>query len=142
MFRKEFAKRVANRLAPHQPSKVTKAQRPKPFPNTSSLEDVVKVDAAEYSSRKKKQEEQLKIPIGPVDWDKAFITPGPPPASAIIAGNNMESIRWQVENARHLFINGIVGPFEIGGFLCNVEDGTGNLGKVAQRIKDANGNWY
>ncbi|KAH8714129.1 hypothetical protein BGZ61DRAFT_476244 [Ilyonectria robusta] len=128
--RTESAKRSPNPLASHRPSKVTKTTRPKPFPNTSPLSNPSQIDAATFAALQNQQ--NLREPVSPTNWEKAAIPPAPPSASQIIKENGC--LRWQIRMARHLAQNGHAGPFEIGDFLCDINRITGKILKIASRV--------
>lgn len=128
--RTESAKRSPNPLASHRPYKITKTARPKPFPSTSPSSSLSQIDAATFASLQNQQ--NLREPVSPTNWDKAAIPPAPPSASQITKENGC--LRWQIRMARHLAQNGHAGPFEIGDFLCDINRITGKILKIASRI--------
>ncbi|KAF7551312.1 hypothetical protein G7Z17_g5090 [Cylindrodendrum hubeiense] len=149
--RAESAKRSSSSLASHRPSKITKTPktpktpkapktaRPKPFPSTSPSTKLAQIDAATFASLQNKQK-ILHEPVSPTNWAKVAIPPAPPSPAQIIEENS--SLRWQIQMSRHLAQNGLIGPFEIGDFLCNINRVTGKILKIASRVYNPSQGYY
>ncbi|KAM0559534.1 hypothetical protein ACHAPJ_004566 [Fusarium lateritium] len=78
--------------------------------------------------------------IPPFNQDLVKLKPPPPSPS------NMHDpgacFLFQVDVARHLAFTGVNGPYELGGFLCDIHRANGGFVKIAQRETAPNGEHF
>ncbi|CAM1510103.1 Fc.00g004380.m01.CDS01 [Cosmosporella sp. VM-42] len=86
---------------------------------------------ADTNAQDLQQDAYLSQPVEPANFVQSLHPPKPPSAKDMLEGEKV--VGWEIQQARHLAAIGIKGPYVIGSFLCEVQQQTGQVVKLAKR---------